>query len=65
MIGTLAKMGPSDALFALDAASEAWDSGQGTWPQMSLKQRIAAIEAVVEELKYVHPSISQSVRGEG
>lgn len=33
VIGQLAQMGEEDALKALDAAKEAWDGGQGTWPQ--------------------------------
>ena len=51
IIGKLAQMSETDALQALDAAVSAWDEGQGTWPQMSLAQRITAVERFVSELK--------------
>jgi glyceraldehyde-3-phosphate dehydrogenase (NADP+) len=51
VIGELAAMDEATALRALDGAVNAWDKGQGAWPQMSLKSRIAAIEAVVNDLK--------------
>jgi glyceraldehyde-3-phosphate dehydrogenase (NADP+) len=51
VIGELAAMDEATALRALDGAVNAWDKGQGAWPQMSLSSRIAAIEAVVQDLK--------------
>ena len=56
-IGTLADMGRDDALEALDAAVAAWDGGQGEWPQLPLARRIAAIEALVVELKKMRSSL--------
>ena len=50
-IGTLPDMQPEHALEAVNAAAAAWDKGQGVWPQMSLAERIAAIERVVESLR--------------
>ena len=50
-IGTQAQMAEDQALEALAAAEKAWDGGQGPWPQMSLGERIAAVERVVAELK--------------
>ena len=50
-IGTLPDMDSKDALEALDAATAAWDQGQGEWPRMSLAARIAAIERFVEALR--------------
>eukprot|EP00965_Chrysotila_dentata_P180700 5964173-Pleurochrysis_carterae.AAC.1 len=37
--------------------ASAWDRGQGEWPQMSLAARIAAIEAVCEELQSIRDEI--------
>jgi glyceraldehyde-3-phosphate dehydrogenase (NADP+) len=51
VIGELAAMDEATALRALDGAVNAWEKGQGAWPQMSLSSRIAAIEAVVQDLK--------------
>ena len=50
-IGTLPDLGEEDAVEAVTAAAAAWDRGQGAWPQMSLAQRIAAIERFVEALR--------------
>lgn len=50
-IGVLANMDEEAALEALKAAERAWDGGQGEWPQMSLGERIRAIERVVASLK--------------
>jgi len=47
------KMGGDGAVEAVEAASAAWDMGQGEWPQMSLAERIARIEAVVTDLQEV------------
>ena len=51
VIGKLAQMSEVDALKALDAATLAWDEGQGEWPQMTLAERIDAVERFVAELK--------------
>jgi glyceraldehyde-3-phosphate dehydrogenase (NADP+) len=51
VIGELAAMDEATALRALDGAVGAWNKGQGAWPQMSLQNRIAAIEAVMNDLK--------------
>ena len=57
VIGTLSKMGAEGAVEAVEAASAAWDMGQGEWPQMSLAERIARVEAVVADLKSVRDEI--------
>jgi len=44
VIGSLAKMGPEQAMDAVKAAAAAWDEGQGEWPQMPPKQRAEALE---------------------
>ena len=46
-IGQLAQMGEGEAMAALKAAEKAWDGGQGVWPQMSLGERISAIERLI------------------
>jgi len=51
VIGQMAQMGDKEALEAVKSAREAWNNGQGVWPQMSASQRIAAIERVVASLK--------------
>eukprot|EP00306_Pavlova_sp_CCMP459_P005641 CAMPEP_0185156494 /NCGR_PEP_ID=MMETSP1139-20130426/1155_1 /TAXON_ID=298111 /ORGANISM="Pavlova sp., Strain CCMP459" /LENGTH=606 /DNA_ID=CAMNT_0027721493 /DNA_START=15 /DNA_END=1834 /DNA_ORIENTATION=+ len=50
VIGTLAQMTGEEACAAATAAATAWDRGQGAWPQMSLAERIAAIENLCVEL---------------
>ena len=44
-------MDATAASWAADAASEAWDRGQGPWPQAVLKERAAAIRAFLDELE--------------
>jgi glyceraldehyde-3-phosphate dehydrogenase (NADP+) len=51
VLGRLAQMDATAASWAADAASEAWDRGQGPWPQASLKERAAAIRAFLDELE--------------
>ena len=34
----------------LEDAKKAWKGGMGTWPQMTLKERVAAIENLISEL---------------
>lgn len=50
VIGTMAQMSESDALAAVETAKDAWAGGQGTWPQMSAAERIAALERVIDSL---------------
>ena len=40
-----------DDFQVLDVAKAAWNRGQGIWPQMRLKQRIAAVRGLVASLK--------------
>ncbi|MDD3267680.1 MAG: aldehyde dehydrogenase family protein [Syntrophomonadaceae bacterium] len=42
-IGKFPNLGPDEALQALAAAQQAYASGMGEWPQMSIEQRINAI----------------------
>jgi glyceraldehyde-3-phosphate dehydrogenase (NADP+) len=56
-IGTLPDMTASEAVDAVRAASAAWDRGQGQWPQMTLAARIAAIERLVEQLRFIRTEL--------
>ena len=46
VIGKLAQMTTDDVKKVLGAAKAAWSGGRGVWPQMSLGQRIDAMEKV-------------------
>mmetsp|Transcript_12091 Transcript_12091/g.25754 ORF Transcript_12091/g.25754 Transcript_12091/m.25754 type:complete len:587 (-) Transcript_12091:57-1817(-) len=50
-IGTMPQMSKERALEALQSAVTAWNGGSGTWPQMSLSDRIDAIQKFMGELK--------------
>ncbi len=43
-IGSYPMLGESEALAALDAASQAYDKGRGTWPTLSVEERIRHVE---------------------
>lgn len=51
IIGSIAAMGETDALKAVESATAAWKNGQGTWPQMTLEERATALQNVVKSLK--------------
>ena len=51
IIGKMPQFTNQDALHVLQAAKKAWNHGRGVWPQMSLNERIEAIEAFFEALK--------------
>jgi glyceraldehyde-3-phosphate dehydrogenase (NADP+) len=57
VIGKVAQFGTEDAVAAVKAAAAAWDRGQGAWPQMSLEQRIVAIEALVANLSKIRSQL--------
>jgi len=63
-IGKVAALNPEDAVEAIEAAAQAWDKGQGVWPQMSLASRIAAIEKFIELLQPVRESIVNALMWE-
>lgn len=56
-IGAIPQFSTDEALGALDAAKVAWNGGTGTWPQMSLNERIECIENLIIELKKVRDQI--------
>lgn len=51
IIGRLATMEQPDAMAALEAATNAWNKGRGEWPQMKMRERIAAIRNLVIALR--------------
>ena len=51
VIGSLSSMDGGAARVAAQAAAAAWDSGQGEWPQMTLRARAAALSAYLSELE--------------
>jgi glyceraldehyde-3-phosphate dehydrogenase (NADP+) len=51
VIGTMAQMKPEEIPDVIEGAKKAWNNGQGEWPQMTLDQRIMAIQKVVNSLK--------------
>lgn len=53
-IGALPQFSQAQALGVLGDAKKAWDGGAGVWPQMSIKERIAAVEALVATLRKDH-----------
>lgn len=57
LIGRVAQFNEDDARAAVEAAATAWDRGQGPWPQMSLADRIRAIEQYVENLKVIREQV--------
>mmetsp|Transcript_34400 Transcript_34400/g.83505 ORF Transcript_34400/g.83505 Transcript_34400/m.83505 type:complete len:576 (+) Transcript_34400:100-1827(+) len=50
-IGKIPQMNSDLTMQVLENAKKAWKGGSGTWPQMSLKERIKAITNLLDELK--------------
>jgi len=51
VIGYMPQFTTEQTLDVLQSSIKAWDSGTGVWPQMSIKQRMNAIENVFQILK--------------
>mmetsp|Transcript_15237 Transcript_15237/g.28678 ORF Transcript_15237/g.28678 Transcript_15237/m.28678 type:complete len:586 (+) Transcript_15237:71-1828(+) len=51
-MGAMPQMSTDQAIQILQDAKQGWDSGNGKWTQMSLSQRIAAIESFTTELQH-------------
>ena len=56
-IGSMPQMTKEQSLQALSSAVNAWNGGQGAWPQLSLAERINAIQNFMKELKYKREDI--------
>ncbi|VEU42346.1 unnamed protein product [Pseudo-nitzschia multistriata] len=51
IIGKLAQMSKEQTLSVLGDAEKAWDGGSGAWPQMTLRERIDAMERLMQDLE--------------
>ncbi len=51
LLGSIPDMGEKEAMAALDAALQAYDQGQGTWPTMKVRDRIACMEKFLDQMK--------------
>ncbi|SDB56555.1 glyceraldehyde-3-phosphate dehydrogenase (NADP+) [Flavobacteriaceae bacterium MAR_2010_188] len=51
LLGSVPDLGEKEALQALDAASKAWDRGQGEWPTMKVESRIRCMEKFVTQMQ--------------
>ena len=57
VMGHYPMMTEADALQALDAAGRAYDQGRGTWPTMSVADRIRCLEAFVPRMEAVRDTV--------
>ena len=57
VIGNMPQFTEEESIHVLEVARKAWKNGSGVWPQMSLKDRITAIENFLIELKKVREEI--------
>lgn len=51
VIGRMAQMSEDDLPSIIETATQAWDDGQGVWPQMTFSERITALEHAMELLR--------------
>mgnify|MGYP000869549106 FL=1 len=51
LLGSVPELTKTEALEALDAASNAYNNGQGQWPTMKVGDRIACMETFAEQMK--------------
>ncbi|WP_411766627.1 NADP-dependent glyceraldehyde-3-phosphate dehydrogenase [Winogradskyella sp. A3E31] len=51
LLGTIPTLGEKQAIEALDAASTAYNKGQGLWPTMKVADRIKCMEKFVSQMK--------------
>ena len=51
LLGSVPELTKNEALEALDAASNAYNNGQGDWPTMKVGDRIACMEKFAEQMK--------------
>jgi glyceraldehyde-3-phosphate dehydrogenase (NADP+) len=51
VIGKMVQMSKDQISAVLSDAERAWAGGGGTWPQMSLRERLSAIEDLLDELE--------------
>ena len=51
VLGSIPTNGEAEAMEALEAATQAWDQGKGTWPTMKVKDRIECMESFVRQME--------------
>jgi len=51
IIGKLPQMSKEQTLAVLNDAEAAWDGGSGAWPQMPFRERLDAIERLIQDLE--------------
>ena len=51
LLGSIPTLTEKEAIEALDAASTAFNKGQGLWPTMKVSDRISCMEKFVEQMK--------------
>lgn len=51
IIGSFPLLSKKEALMALNAATEAYDHGNGLWPSMTVTERLNAMECFLEQMK--------------
>ena len=64
IIGSIPRMTSKEAEEAVKYAEEAWNGGQGEWPQMTPQQRIDVLERVVKGLKEKRDEIVKTLMWE-
>lgn len=64
MIGQMPQMSTDQTMKVLADAKQAWSGGMGIWPQMSLKERIMAVETLLQELTKIREDIVETLMWE-
>lgn len=54
VIGHMPQMTSAQTLAVLQDAEAAWNGGSGVWPQMSLRERLEAMETLLQDLETNH-----------
>ena len=57
LLGSVPELTKTEALEALDAASNAYNNGQGEWPTMKVGDRIACMEKFAKQMKTKRDSV--------
>eukprot|EP00929_Paragymnodinium_shiwhaense_P013623 TRINITY_DN121464_c0_g1_i1.p1 TRINITY_DN121464_c0_g1~~TRINITY_DN121464_c0_g1_i1.p1 ORF type:complete len:549 (+),score=126.48 TRINITY_DN121464_c0_g1_i1:147-1793(+) len=63
-LGRQALLGSMESLEACDAAAKAWQQGQGRWPGLPLRERVAAIRRLVDRLRSIREQIVSAIQWE-
>ena len=63
-IGQMAQMSTEQTMQVLEEAKQAWNGGMGTWPQMTLEQRVETIQNFFTELQAQRENIVRALMWE-